>query len=110
MNIYGNEKADEKVKFRLKVGRPSFEAAVISIYKDSSLYKQVLEYYRNYVNNNLSSTVDIIRVEELNPRDSDKINLKKEYDIGRQMKETKIRIVRIKKKKPQKDIKVQRRF
>ena len=49
----------------------------------------------------------MIRVGGLDPRDSDKINLEEEYDMGKQIKEAKLRIARIKKKKLQKDMKFQ---
>ncbi len=65
----------------LRGGRPSPEAAAISTYKDSPLHEQVLKYYRNHVNNNPPSTVNMIRVGGLDPRDSDKINSEEEHDI-----------------------------
>ncbi len=61
----------------LKIERPSSEAIIIPIYKNSLLYKQILEYYRNYVNNNPFSTIDMIRVGGLNSRDNDKISSEK---------------------------------
>ena len=46
----------------------------------------------------------MIRVRRLDPRDSDKMSLEEEYDMKRQIEGAEIRIARIKKKKPQKNV------
>ena len=65
----------------LRVGRPSPKVIVIFTYRGSLLYEQVFKYYRNHVNNNPLSTVDMIRVGGLDPRDSDKINSEEKYGV-----------------------------
>ncbi len=65
----------------LRVGRPSPKVIVIFTYRGSLLYEQVFKYYRNHVNNNPLSTVDMIRVGGLDSRDSDEMISEKEYDI-----------------------------